>query len=531
MKKLLNKIPLWSALLLAVFCVYSCKYYIKHDFRKVYTDVNEVIHDETNKVDFFKIHFTNGDVSLLNNWRLNTSKDSIIGDGQLYDFHRIKVIEGQLAFNLDDIAIIETNQLDPIKSKDNERVAAMTILTAANVAMNIVCISNPKACFGSCPTFYIDKTDRVHDSKAEGFSNSISPALERQDLDALQYRTSSDKFYLTMKNEAFETHAINKLTIEAVALEKNKSVFHDKDGTYYQCGQLFKLNKANSGTIDVRDLMAEIDEQEYFSFTDSTDLTTKEELILEFDDIPDQELGLVINYRQTLLTTFLLYSGISYMGDEVGDYFAKIETDIRMKKRLANPFERLGKVDLYLWNAKKNKWEFLEGLYETGPISKNLIFSPILKNKHRGGPLKIKIEMTKGLWRLDYVGLAAIDNRAESIAISPSKMEVITGNPCSTEKVEFDDENYLISFPGDEFRFEYDLPEISKNKEYELFLSSQGYYIEWIRDEWLKGKDLSKLKLMLMNDKDTWRDLAIEFKTLEHEMEAVFWNSKYSNIQ
>jgi len=529
--KQLNSLTSWSVIAVIMLSIFSCKYYIKHDFRKAYTDVNEALHNEVHNESFFKIHFNNGDVSVLNNWGVNASQDSIFGSGQLYDFNRWKIQEGLLAFNIDDIAIIETNNLNAIKSKDKDRIAGLTILTAANVAMNVVCITNPKACFGSCPTFYIDDSDHVHDSRAEGFSNSISPSLEKHDLDMLQHRTSAPEFYLTMKNEAFETHSINKLAIEAVAIDKDKSVFHDSDGTYFQCGKLHSLQKARVENKDVRSAMSKIDEEEYFSLTDSTDLTKREELFFQFDDVPDTDLGLVVNYRQTLLTTFLLYSGIAYMGDEVGDYFAKIETDSRLKKKLNDPFEKLGKVDLYVWDYKRSKWKFVEGLYETGPISKNLIFAPINNIKHEGGPLKMKIVMAKGLWRLDYLGLAEIEKEVEPLKISPSGIEVISGESYTVDDVKADDDNYLVSFPGDEFRFQFDLPEISEYKEYELILSSQGYYLEWVRNEWLQEKNLPKFRKMLMNNKNTWKELALEFKTMEHEMETVFWNSTYSNIQ
>jgi hypothetical protein len=191
----------------------------------------------------------------------------------------------------------------------------------------------------------------------------------------------------------------------------------------------------------------------------------------------------------------------------------------------------LGEIELYVWNAKEGNWKFLEEIYETGPIAKNLIFIPILENIQKHGQLKIKIELTKGLWRLDYLGLAAIESVVKPITLFPSDLRVIKGEDYTVEEVKFDDEKYLLSFPGNEFQFQFLLPISSDNEEYELFLTSKGYYLEWIRQDWLEGKDLPKLKKMLMNDAQTWRDLAVEFKTMEHEMEAVFWNSKYSNLQ
>ena len=65
-----------------------------------------------------------------------------------------------------------------------------------------------------------------------------------------------------------------------------------------------------------------------------------------------------------------------------------------------------------------------------------------------------------------------------------------------------------------------------ETNDYELFVYSKGYYLEWMRKEWLGGKDLLKLRKMVLGDEKTWKDLAREFKQLEPSMEATFWNSR-----
>lgn len=219
------------------------------------------------------------------------------------------------------------------------------------------------------------------------------------------------------------------------------------------------------------------------------------------------------------------------MGNEAGDYFAKIETNNQIKQKLGNPFKRLGSINLYVWDEIALKWKFIESIYETGPIAKNLIMVPIRNAVPNNGKLKIKIELSRGLWRLDYVALTSIVSKVAPLTIQPSEIAIINGENYTVDAVLEDDKDYLLSFPGNEFRFKFDLPALPENEDYELFLASKGYYLEWIRQEWLKGKNLPKLKKMLMNDESTWRDLAREFKTLEKDMELVFWNSKYSFIQ
>ena len=64
--------------------------------------------------------------------------------------------------------------------------------------------------------------------------------------------------------------------------------------------------------------------------------------------------------------------------------------------------------------------------------------------------------------------------------------------------------------------------------EYELFLESRGYYLEWIRDEWVADEDLSRATMIFLNPELALRKLAPEFKQVEAEIEELFWNSRYA---
>ena len=91
----------------------------------------------------------------------------------------------------------------------------------------------------------------MNTANAEGFSSSISHSLERRDLDALQTSTSADTFSLTMTNEAFETHMINELYLQAVPRKANETIFHDKSGSFYTCGELINFNSAMANGKDI----------------------------------------------------------------------------------------------------------------------------------------------------------------------------------------------------------------------------------------------------------------------------------------
>ena len=87
----------------------------------------------------------------------------------------------------------------------------------------------------------------------------------------------------------------------------------------------------------------------------------------------------------------------------------------------------------------------------------------------------------------------------------------------------------LTAFPGDVYTLVYHLPEDFER--YELFLESRGYYLEWIREEWLADENPALVAMMLFNPGSALRLLAPEFKKVEATMEELFWNSRYELSQ
>jgi len=83
----------------------------------------------------------------------------------------------------------------------------------------------------------------IHGANAEGFSNAISPSLEYSDIDALQHSTTKERFQLTMKNEAFETHMINELALHAIPKHRKEKVFHDTDAIRIWRSQIKFVNE------------------------------------------------------------------------------------------------------------------------------------------------------------------------------------------------------------------------------------------------------------------------------------------------
>ena len=211
----------------------GCSPYNLPSFKKHYYTENELMYAQKKDTALFlKAHDYYGNVFIFHkSWVIDTTERTVKGKGKLYTPERDLLSEGQLFVHIDSVALFETNM--PVKKVDY-LILPKTLLVMYNVALAGFCLSVPKACFGSCPTFYTDETQNVFDTRAECFSNAISPSMEYEDIDDLFEKQSGCRnFSLTMKNEALETHMVNYVKIHALPVHKNEKVLHATDNNYY----------------------------------------------------------------------------------------------------------------------------------------------------------------------------------------------------------------------------------------------------------------------------------------------------------
>lgn len=511
------------AIIIGILAIQACKTYY---FRSNYQDTNRLLHETKNMQikPFLKAHLKNGDVCILRNtWQVDTIQDVVFGEGSRYDFNRRNTFEGRMTIPIDSVAIFETN--NKIVNAESARVTALSILAGVDVLVGIICITNPKACFGSCPTFYINQNDNFHYADAEGFTNAIAPSMEYADIDALNNTPlTGNKFSITMKNEALETHCVNDVKLFAYPRIKGERVYQSPSDDFYLCENNYPVSKATGNEGDIKALLQKEDKLERFSRSDVNNLCSKEEIYLDFENVNhSSNLGLIIHFRQTLMTTYMFYAAMGYMGDNVGDIFSKLETDKEIREKFDGTSKALGNIDVYVWNEKQDIWVPQAGIAEAGPIAINRQLIP-LRNFAQGSKVKLKLVMNKGLWRIDYSALTNIKQKVKPLEIKPCTVL----NKGSIDNAALSLINhpgkYLISMPGSEYKFNFTLP--VQNDDYELFLYSKGYYLEWMRKDWIKDKNLLKLRQMVQNPKEYLRAEAKNYKRYETTMEQTFWNSK-----
>ncbi len=501
---------------LVIFC--SCS--IQTQTRKVFTpqEFSEKIKSVDGKSPFLKAHMLNGWSYVLKNWNVNEEARNVSGTGKLFDTDRKLAREGDFVIPLDSVALFETNVIHT-----SPGIAVLSVVTAASIALSIYCITNPKSCFGSCPTFYA----RVGEKEllvAEGFSASVAPALEATDIDALyRVKSVSREFQLKLTNEALETHVIRFANLLVAPKPDKGRVLVTPSGEFVQVKELIPPSSCQGPEGECLAQILQFDGTERFSATDSNNLATKETVDLEFENVPETEVGLVIASRQSLLSTYLFYQSLAYMGNKVGDWLALLNRGNMFSKERASAIgKKLGGIEV-LRQDEEGNWISVKSIHETGPLASDVRVIPL--GRAATDHLKLRLSLTKGHWRLDWLALAKLGPTVKPIRIQPYEVKRNQLVDKEALAVLLDSSKVLATFPGDEYTLKYKLPQDFQN--YELFLESRGYYLEWMRKEWLKEENQAQALRMFTDPAGILKDLAPEFKKIEPEIEKQFWSSKY----
>ena len=468
---------------------------------------------------FLKAHMLDGRVYILSNWNVDSNERIVSGTGELLSTNRDILAEGTFSFSLDSVAIFETNRVHT-----SGAVMAMAVITGASVALTMYCIANPKACFGSCPTFYVEDGEKLT-LQAEGFSSSIAPSLEASDIDALyRAKPTGTEFDVIMKNEALETHVVRYVDLLAARRPEGGRVFVTAGETFWQATQLIQPSRCRGPEGSCIEELLTFDGIEHISRTDSTFLGAKETIELEFDSVPDGNLGLVIASRQSLLSTYLLYQALAYMGSSVSDWMAALERgDVLTRKSIGSIGQVLGGIEIIV-QGTSGDWIPVTQISETGPLATDVRIVPL--PDMGSGSRQIRLRFTKGHWRFDYVAIAVLAGEVTPLELQPVMVHQNSNLDSTTREILLDTSQVLVTLPGDIYTMTYRLPD--DYTEYELFLKSRGYYMEWVRDEWLAEEDPARVAMMFLNPEKALRVLAPRFKEIEAEMEEQFWRSRYA---
>ena len=272
-----------------------------------------------------KVHLKSGELLVLDEWAATPGGDRLTGRGRAYTATReAKGEAGRQEVALEEVALLETSSPESVSAGGLGAIAVTTVVLGT---LTGYCAVNPKGCFGSCPTFYVEGTDGREPDRpqAEGFSGSIARVLEARDLDALLVeRPGGSRVAVTMRNEALETHSVRRVRLLAVPRPPGGRVLAGTDDRLYPSTALVPPLDCRAPEGDCTESLGAASGTDRVSEADGEDLAAREVVELRFPAARGP-LGIVIGARQTLLSTFLFYQTMAYVGRGAGEFLAALE--------------------------------------------------------------------------------------------------------------------------------------------------------------------------------------------------------------
>jgi hypothetical protein len=470
------------------------------------------------KSPFLKAHLRDGALLVLSQWAVDDSARLVSGMGTRYDAKRAITGDGPQQLALDSVVLFETNV-----SRPSESIALLSVMSGLSAGLTVYCATTPKACFGSCPTFYV--SDGTRDLlQAEGFSASIAPSLEARDVDVLfRAKPTGREVRVDMVNEAYETHVVRYANLLVAPRPAGHRVLADVHGAYWTVTPPAPATRCTAPEGDCTASLAGFDGRERLSAADSTDLGAREVIDLEFANAPS-EPALLLASRQSLLPTFVLYQGFAWLGTGVGEWMARLErSDGETVRRLEGPARALGGIDVLVANDAGG-WDSLATVRETGPLAADARLVPLPASR---GPLRVRLRLAKGAWRVDAAALVSRVSGVTPQRLTPADV-LRDGRPDEAARARLvDTAAPLTTFPGDRYTLVYRLP--GDASAYELFLETKGYYLEWMREEWIGEENRALAASLFLDPAGALRRLAPAFKREEATIEQAFWRSRYAN--
>lgn len=435
-----------------------------------------------------KAHLINGSTVVFPEG-VNVYDGRVKGKGERFD---IALENNQFVdeIALADIAAMESFQT-PVST--GATAAASTAGTAAwIIGGSILAV----LLFGSCPTVY-SVDSGVTLLEAELFSYSIAPSFQARDIDKLGLQHVHDGYVeLDVRNEMLETHYIDQLEIIEITHAADQVAYPDSNGQPILVGTTIEPVSA----VDQydRDIMSEVtaaDDKAWSATSDRLANVTPEDYhdSLDFEfNVPKNsgEIALVLKMRNSMLNTVLLY-----------DVILK-EQSFAALDWMAHDLNHLGnRAEIGLWYLENmgmtiSVWR--DGSYrKVGRISDQ---GPIAWSERvltldapEGDTVRVRLSFVADNWRIDQVALAIDAQRGNvrKIPVTSAKTSAMV-RPDIPRFLANADDYYLITRPGESVQIGFDVGESTQARTF--FLASEGYYMEWMRSEWLTEEHRRKFE-------------------------------------
>jgi hypothetical protein len=481
--------------------------------------------------DAAKFHLRDGSLVVFDSWRVKG--DMVSGTGRAYGVQRELVMRGAIEVRLAHVILVETSEdhVDPA-------IVPMAVVTGASLALTVYCLANTKACFGSCPTFYVPNAQGGWTLQAEGFSSSIARIFEDDDLDDLpDARPRDGAITVAMRNEALETHMVRRVSLQVVDGPPNGAVYRRFGDGYLSVGasvapEMCASTARGAGAPEARDdascsALAAKDAEEVALESDGEDLAARASITVIYPAPGKRDVALVLTARNSLMTTYVLYQMMAYEGRSYGDFQASVERgDPSVLAGLAEFSQALGGLDVS-FRQPGGAFRKVGSLGYIGPIARATRALEFTVDDP-SQPVEIRLDFARANWKLDAARLAPVLAEKLDAREVPAEVESAPGRDASRTAASLRGVGpYLVTTPGDSVVLQFRVTPPKEGGTQSYFLHSRGYYYEWMREEWLRDEDVGRARRYLDDPRSAFRELAPAYRAIEPSMDSVFRASRF----
>jgi len=473
----IRKVILWSTILLSLFVFTACAV---RDLEV--TSLDTASTEPITVSSPVKAHLTDGSTVVFAEG-VTVAEGKVTGDGRKYDVTLDTSVRVS-SIALDDVAAMESYQT-PVKAG---QTAAINVAGAPFAVLGIVGLA--KALFGSCPTTY-SLSDDVPVLEAESFSYSIAPAFEARDVDRLNVPLGDQETVeLIVRNEALETHYINHLELLEVVHDPGLTIVPDPKGRPLEVGSLSapvmamdRSHRCISGVLDLPDGAswssdaAQLRRASLDDFEDYIDLTF---------DAPrsSDRVALVFRLRNTLLNTVLLYDvmlkdqgfrALDWLGHDLDRFLDKARLGLWYRDRMG--------MRVSVWES--GRYREVARVGDQGPIAwKDVAVTLPVPDT---GKMRVRLSFVVDNWHIDQVAISPEVRRADVRPVPLARVEASETGALeeARENLSMPDQSYVVTRPGEALHVTFDVGAVPEGRMRTFLMAAQGYYIEWMRHDWL----------------------------------------------
>ncbi|MBK5286015.1 MAG: hypothetical protein JJE25_11495 [Bacteroidia bacterium] len=405
--------------------------------------------------------------------------------GQSVVLNEVHIVTSSITLNpqgnIFTIPLSAVSRIDIIEHDSGKTTASYVFGTVGIIFLiGIIIIIVILATKSSCPFVYISD-GQSYIFKGEIYGGAIFKPLERDDYIPLTTINKRDSvFNIKITNELKERQFTNLANIIAAEHNAGERILIDSKGTLHSVSFLQPPAEAKLNLqTDYAKELSTVDST-YCFFNAEGGSHHVNELIMKFHKPPSAiNAKLVLNAKNSLWLDFAFGELTKLFGIYYNKWIEKQRTEDAEK---LNQWSEKQNLPLTVYIKEENNWKLVEHIPTIGPLATRDLCIPINLSNVHSDIVEIKLTCGFMFWELDYAAIDFTpDKSITSYILKPFEAIDETGKNVTVSLSETDSQYLVQPYPGCETTITYRLPELSPQKQYDVFLHARGYY-EHVRD-------------------------------------------------